>query len=114
MRESSWDGQVNIHTAKNLIKLGFEAIESHGHKKLLLDHSTLIVFETEARVGVKELLKHKVERVNDKLTKLASISPNSTIGSVFSNFASDIIKKEMPHLNMKRFDSAKDAISWLT
>ena len=113
MRESSWDGQVNIHTAKKLIRPGFEAIESHGHKKLLLDHSTLIVFETEARVWVKESLKHNAERVKDKLTKLASISPNTAIGSVFTGFARDILKEQMPHLNMKGFGSAKDAINWL-
>lgn len=109
----NWNGKVTIHTAKKLLRLLFEAIDSHGYKKLVLDHSTLVVFETEARVWVKELLKRKAESVKDKLTDLASISPNTAIGSVYSSFAGDILKEEMPHLKMKRFDSAKDAINWL-
>ncbi|WP_436516806.1 hypothetical protein [Ekhidna sp. To15] len=109
----SWKGHVDIHIAKKLIRLGFEAIEFHGYKKLILDHSELAVFETEARVWIKELLKHKAERVNEKLIKLASISPKNAIGSVYSNFAGDIIKEEMPHLKMRKFDDVSDALHWL-
>lgn len=110
----AWKGHVDIHAAKKLIKLGFEAIEFHGYKKLILDHSDLVAFDTEARVWVKELLKFRAQRVNDKLTKLASISPKTSIGSVYSNFAGDVLKEELPHLKMKRFDALSDALKWLS
>lgn len=109
----SWNGHVDIHTAKKIIKLGFEAIEFHGYKKLILDHSDLVEFETEARVWVKELIKYKAERVDKKLTSIASISPKNSIGSIYSNFAGDILKHELPHLPMKRFDNLEEALYWL-
>lgn len=109
-----WRGHVDIHTAKKLIRIGFESIDNEECNKLLIDHSNLVEFETEARVWVKELLRHKAEMLNDKLIKLASISPSMAIGSVFSNFASDILKTEMPHLELKRFDQFDAAIKWLS
>ncbi len=109
-----WRGHVDIHTAKKLIRIGFETIENGESNKLLIDHSSLVEFETEARVWVKEILKHKAETLNDKLSKLASVSPSMAIGSIFSNFASNILKTEMPHLSLKRFDEVDTALDWLS
>ncbi|MEP1032073.1 hypothetical protein [Ekhidna sp.] len=108
-----WNDHVDIHTAKKLIRSAFEAIEFHGCNKLVLDHSFLVEFETEARVWVKELLKHKAESLSNKLVKLASISPISAIGSMYSSFAGEILKDEIPLLKMKRFDDVQAALNWL-
>ncbi len=113
MGRINWNGQVDIHTAKKLLRTAFDAISFHNCTKLILDHSQLIVFDTEARVWVKELISYKAESVNDKLVKMASISPKSSIGSMFSNFAGEILKDELPHLTMKRFDNLEDALYWL-
>ncbi|MEO9871331.1 hypothetical protein [Ekhidna sp.] len=108
-----WRGQVDIQTAKKLVSMGADSVEFNGYKKLLLDRSNLIEFETEARLWIRELLKTRAKKIVRKVNKLAIVKATTAKGSIFSNFIATAIKIVMPNLEMQEFNKEEEAFDWL-
>lgn len=108
-----WVGKVDINVAKKLIFSTINASEFSSCNKILLDQSNLVEFSTETRVWLKFFLKNNAKRFRTKLLKLGSIKPQTPSGLLFSNFASEILKSEMPNLRRKRFETFDQASTWL-
>lgn len=109
----TWNGTVDLPTVRKLVTLGADSVEFHKYKRLLLDRSKLIEFDTQARVWIKGLLKSRAKRIVKMVNKLAIINPKTSRGSIFSNFIASAIKLVMPNLDMRKFNSEEDAIEWL-
>ncbi|MFK7953810.1 MAG: hypothetical protein AB8B73_13275 [Ekhidna sp.] len=109
----TWSGKVDLPTAKQLVTLGADSVEFYGYKKLLIDRSNLVEFDTEARLWIKEMLKTRAKKIVRMVDKLAIIKSNSAKGSIFSNLISSAIKIVMPNLKMEKFDNCDDALEWL-
>lgn len=109
----TWQGDVGIEEASVLVTLGADYVEFHGCRKLLLDRSSLLEFDTEARMWIKDLLKTRAKRIVKMVDKLAIIKPHSAKGSIFSNFIASAIGLVFPGLEMMKFDSEEEAVSWL-
>ncbi|MEO9871332.1 SpoIIAA family protein [Ekhidna sp.] len=109
----TWNGKVDMETARKLVTLGADSVEFHKYKKLLLDRSNLIEFDTQARVWIKGLLKTRAKKIVKMVDKLAIINPETARGTIFSNFIAAAIKIVMPNLVMRKFNSEEEAIDWL-
>ncbi len=110
----SWSGVIDGNTAKTLLLLGAEAVESKGYTRLLLDRRRLVEFDTEARVWIKnDLLKSRARHLAARVERLAYLNSSDTKGSIFSNFISAGIKMVFPNLTMKKFDKPNIAVKWL-
>ncbi|WP_421762554.1 hypothetical protein [Ekhidna sp.] len=108
-----WVGKVDIGTTKKIIFAGINSEEFKNCAKILLDQSNLVEFSTESRIWLKHFLKNNAKGYNKKVIKLGSVKPQTASGLLFSNFASELLKSEMPDLRRKRFDNVGEAIGWL-
>ncbi len=109
-----WRGVVDIQSAKELVTMGADSVEFQGYKRLLLDRSNLVEFDTEARVWIRELLKTRAKKIVKMVDKLAIVKATSVKGSIFSNFIATAIKIVMPNLEMQEFQTEDEALNWLT
>ena len=110
----AWNGVIDAKTVKDLVKMGADSVEYGSYNKLLLDRSNLLEFTTDARVWLKELLKNRASKIVDMVEKVAIIKATTLKGNVFSNFIGAAIKIVMPNLEMREFDTEREAINWLT
>ncbi|MFY0598489.1 MAG: hypothetical protein JXR03_02380 [Cyclobacteriaceae bacterium] len=109
----TWEGSVNIEAAEKILTLGADSVEFDGFKKILLDRSQLQEFDTEARMWIKNLLKTRAKGLSKLVEKIAIIKATTAKGSIFSNFIASAIGIILPHLEMRKFDTEKEAIGWL-
>lgn len=96
-----------------LVTMGADSVEFYGYKKLILDRSNLVEFDTEARVWIKGMLKTRAKKIVRMVERLAIVRATTTKGSIFSNFIASAIKIVMPNLEMQKFDNIEDAVDWL-
>ena len=109
-----WNGVINANTVQELVKKGADSVEFGSYDKLLLNRANLLEFTTEARVWLKELLKNRASKIVDMVGKVAVVKATTLKGNVFSNFIGAAIRIVMPNLQMKEFETEKEAINWLT
>ncbi len=110
----AWNGVIDVKTVEDLVKSGADSVEHGTYNKLLLDRSNLLEFTTEARVWMKGLLKNRATKIVDMVEKVAIVKATTLKGNVFSNFIGAAVRIVMPKLEMREFDSEKEAINWLT
>lgn len=109
----TWNGAVSINAARQLVTMGADSVEFQGYKKLVLDRSNLLEFDTEARVWIKGMLKTRAKKIVRLVDQMAIIKPTTAKGSIFSNFIASAITIVMPNLEMQKFDNLDEAIEWL-
>jgi len=94
-------------------KEGADAVEFDDYKRLIINRSNLVEFDTEARIWIKKFLQMRAKRIASKVKKLAVINPTSARGSIFSNMITSAINLIMPSLQMEKFPSEAEASQWL-
>ncbi|MCR9251698.1 MAG: hypothetical protein NXI20_14830 [bacterium] len=110
-----WSGKVSLDTAQTILNLGGDFIEDETCDKIILDRLLLEEFSTDARLWIKnDLLKNRAKRLSSKVSQMAMIEAQTSIGAIFSKMISAAITLIIPNLKTKRFKSLDEANSWMT
>ena len=109
-----WKGRIDVATASETITLAGAAMTLNRYSNILIDRSSLIEFDSEARLWIDNWIKSKAKNTFVDVKKIAIINSVQTFGNIYNNAFNSTIAQVLPHITLNLFGYHNDAIKWLS